>query len=617
MPKLSSCSELKSVRDYLCEQSKNLHKTLMVCGGTGCQTSRSQTVIDAIQRELSRYKLEERFHLRVTGCQGFCEQGPILIVAPDNLFYCHVTARDAPEIISRTILRDEVIERLLYVDQASGLKCRTVEEIPFYTWQDRRILSQNLMVDPTSIEDYIRLGGYSALAKVLKDMGPAKIIKEIKSSGLRERGGGGAPAWGKWAACEAAAGDEKYVVCYADEGDPGAYLQRCVLEGNPHLVLEGMMIGARAVGATRGYIYIPNEFELSLEHSLMAIRQARDWGLLGERIMGSSFSFDLDVSRGGGVFVYGEASALVSALEGKVGEPKSRNVNAVIDGLFHKPTMANNVETWANVPAILSRGSAWFALKGDRGSKGTKILALTGRIKNSGLVEVDMGTPLSTVIYDIGGGAPGGKLVKAIQVGGPSGGCLPAQQLSLPVDYDILAQAGYPVGSGGVVVMDEESCMVDNAKHLLTSLQGESCGKCLPCRLGIDRMLEIVTEITEGRGKPEHLDLLQELGETISQTALCDLGKTAPNQVLAGLRYFRGEYESHILNHQCRAGVCKALFSYAIDWDKCTGCGDCLDACANKAIRGGRNRADSIDAALCQKCGICRSECRFGAVRVV
>jgi NADH-quinone oxidoreductase subunit F len=514
------------------------------------------------------------------------------------------------------VARGEVIERLLYTDPVSGEKVRTESEIPFYRQQDRQLLSLNRLVDPCSIEDYIAAGGYSALARVLDRVAPEEIVKEIKASGLRGRGGGGFPTGRKWTECREAPGDEKYVICNADEGDPGAYMDRCVLEGNPHLVLEGMMIGAWAVGARKGYIYVRNEYPLAVKHSRIAVKQMREFGLLGNNILGTSFSFDVDIARGGGAFVCGESTALMASLEGKVGEPRPKDVHTVVDGLYHKPTVLNNVETWANVPAIIQNGSAWFASKGTKGSKGTKILALTGRIKNTGLVEVAMGTPIRTVVFDIGGGAVNGNPIKAVQIGGPSGGCLPVSKFDLPVDFDVLYEVGSMVGSGGMVVMDEESCMVDVAKYFLAFLQDESCGKCLPCRLGIDRMLEIITDITEGRGTLKQLDLLEELAETVSQTALCGLGKTAPNPVLSTLRYFRPEYEAHINEKKCPAGVCKALITYSIDPDKCNGCGVCLRGCLHQAIAGRKKEQHVIDPRLCQKCGICRSECKFDAIRV-
>jgi len=616
MSRLNSARELKHLRERLREQRQSIITTVMICGGTGCQASRSQAVIDAVGDELSRQGLDNSVRLCVTGCHGFCEQGPVIIIEPGNIFYCQVSPEDAFEIVYQTVMKGEVIERLLYRDPVSGKSFQTQAEIPFYRAQDRQILSQNCMVDPCSIEDYIVAGGYSALTKVLGGMMPEEVIKEIKSSGLRGRGGGGFPTGRKWSECREAPGDEKYVICNADEGDPGAYMDRCVLEGNPHLILEGMMIGAWAIGARKGYIYVRNEYPLAVKHSRIAFEQAHECGLLGDNILGSPFSFDIEIARGGGAFVCGESTALMASLEGKVGEPRPKDVHTVVDGLYHKPTTLNNVETWANVPSIILNGSSWFASKGSRGSKGTKILALTGRIKNTGLVEVAMGTPIDTVVFDIGGGAVNGKLIKAVQIGGPSGGCLPVDKFDLPIDFDALSEAGSMVGSGGMVVMDEETCMVDVAKYFLTFLQDESCGKCLPCRVGVDRMLEIITDITEGRGKPEQIGLLEELADTVSQTALCGLGKTAPNPVFSTLRYFRLEYEAHINEKKCPAGVCKALITYWIDPDKCTGCRICLQGCMHKAITGRKKQAHVIDTQLCDKCGICRSECKFDAIRV-
>lgn len=616
MPRLNSYRELEHLRQRLREQRQSITTTVMVCGGPGCQASRSQAVIDAVRDELSRQGLDQSVRLCATGCHGFCEQGPVIVIEPGNIFYCRVSPEDAFEIVYQTVMKGELIERLLYEDPVSGERLRTESEVPFYKAQDQQLLSQNRMVDPHSIEDYIVAGGYAALTRVLNGIAPEEIINEIKASGLRGRGGGGFPTGRKWDECQEAPGDEKYVICNADEGDPGAYMDRGVLEGNPHLVLEGMMIGARALGAQKGYIYVRNEYPLAVKNSRIAVEQARELGLLGDNILGSSFSFEVDITRGGGAFVCGESTALMASIEGKVGEPRPKDVHTVVDGLYHKPTTLNNVETWANVPSIILNGSSWFASKGTKGSKGTKILALTGRIKNTGLVEVVMGTSIREVVFDIGGGAANGKPIKAVQTGGPSGGCLPLDKFDLAVDFDVLAEAGSMVGSGGMVVMDEETCMVDVAKYFLTFLQDESCGKCLPCRVGIDRMLEIITDITEGRGRMEQLDLLEELGDTISQTALCGLGKTAPNPVLSTLRYFRSEYEAHINEKKCPAGVCQALITYSIDPEKCNGCGVCIRGCVHGAITGEKKQVHVIDDQLCQKCGICRSECKFDAIQV-
>ncbi len=616
MTKINTPKDLADLRNKILKDREKYRATLVICGGTGCQASRSGDVIDTIKKELDHQGLNESICLRTTGCHGFCEQGPLIVIEPDNLFYCHVSPDDVHEIISKTILNNEIIERLLYTDPVTGKLIKTESEIPFYRAQDRQILAQNRQVDPCSVEDYIAIGGYTALGKTLFEISPESVITEVTNSGLRGRGGGGFPTGRKWTECREAPGDEKYVICNADEGDPGAYMDRCVLEGNPHLVLEGMIIGAWAIGASQGYVYVRNEYPLAVSHIRAAVQQARDSGLLGENILGSSFSFDVEIARGGGAFVCGESTALMASLEGKVGEPRPKDVHTVTDGLWHKPTTLNNVETWANVPAIIQNGSSGFAAKGSKGSKGTKILALTGRVKNTGLVEVEMGTPIKTVVFDIGGGAANGKPVKAVQTGGPSGGCLPVHKFDLPVDFDALYEAGSMIGSGGMVVMDEETCMVDVAKYFLAFLQDESCGKCVPCRLGVGRMLEIITDITEGRGKFEQISLLEELGDTISNTALCGLGKTAANPVLSTLRYFRDEYETHINDKKCPAGVCQALITYSIDPENCTFCGVCKKGCPYNAITGEKKEIHAIVPELCQKCGICRSECKFEAIIV-
>ena len=615
MPEINTVVALETLREKLQNYRMSFKSSLTLCGGTGCQASRARDLISAVKNELVKQGLEKSVLVRATGCHGFCEQGPIVVIEPGNTFYCHVLPDDAHEIITKTVRKGEVVERLLYTDPVSGEKIQTESEIPFYSAQDRQLLSQNRQIDPCSIEDYIAIGGYSALAKTLVGIVPETIIKEINASGLRGRGGGGFPTGRKWAECRQAPGDEKYVICNADEGDPGAYMDRSILEGNPHLVLEGMMIGAWAIGAQQGYVYVRNEYPLAVEHIRIAVQQARELGLLGENILGSSLSFDVEIARGGGAFVCGESTALIASLEGKVGEPRAKDVHTVVDGLWHKPTVLNNVETWTNIPSIIINGSNWFASKGSKNSKGTKILALTGHIKNTGLVEVPLGTTLRTVVFDIGGGATG-KAIRAVQTGGPSGGCLPVDKFDLPLDFDVLAEAGSMIGSGGIVVMDEGTCMVDLAKYFLAFLQDESCGKCMPCRLGIDRMLEIITDITEGRGKHEQIDLLEDLANTLSETALCALGKTAANPVLSTLRYFREEYDAHISEQECPAGVCQALITYRIDPDICTGCGVCMRECPHEAIRGEKKQAHEIDLELCQKCGICRSECSFEAIQV-
>jgi NADH:ubiquinone oxidoreductase subunit F (NADH-binding)/(2Fe-2S) ferredoxin/NAD-dependent dihydropyrimidine dehydrogenase PreA subunit len=616
MPKINNTNDLESLHERLKVQRDEVKSTIIICGGTGCKASRSDAVISALKGALKKEGLDKDVHVRVTGCHGFCEQGPIMVFEPGNLFYCHMSSEDVPEIINKTVKQGEIIERLLYKDPVSGKIFTKENEIPFYQAQDRQLLSLNRMVDPCSIEDYIGIGGYQALAKTLAGIKPKKVIEEITKSGLRGRGGGGFPTGRKWTECCEAPGDEKYVICNADEGDPGAYMDRCLLEANPHLVIEGMMIGAWALGSRKGYIYVRREYPLAVKHAQIAIQQARLYGLLGDNILGSSFSFDIEIARGGGAFVCGESTALMASIEGKVGEPRAKDIHTVKEGLWNKPTVLNNVETWANVPFIIQNGSKWFSAKGTKNSKGTKILALTGKVKNTGLVEISMGTSIHDIVFKIGGGSKNGKAVKAVQTGGPSGGCLPVSKFQLPVDFDVLYEAGSMMGSGGMVVMDEKTCMVDVAKYFLKFLQDESCGKCAPCRYGIDRMLEIITDITEGRGRQDQLDLLEELGDTISETSLCGLGKTAPNPVLSTLRYFSDEYKAHVHDKRCPAGVCKSLISYSIFEDKCTGCGVCLKACPHDSITGVKKKVHAIDPNLCQRCGICVGECKFEAINV-
>ena len=617
MIRVTEQESLVELRKRLAAERNAYRKQVIVSSGTCGEACGSLVVINAFRRELAELGLVDKVLLRATGCHGFCEQEPLAIIHPGNIFYCHVSPDDVCEIVSRTVARGEVIERLLYTDPVSGQKVTTEAEIPFYAAQDRVLLGQNQRLDPTSIDDYIADGGYSALAKVLAQMGPEEVIDEIKASGLRGRGGGGFPTGRKWASCRAARGDLKYVICNADEGDPGAYMDRSLLEGNPHLVLEGMIIGAYAIGAKEGYIYVRNEYPLALKHARHAVQQARACGFLGKNILGTGFCFDVEIARGAGAFVCGESTALMNSLEGKVGEPRPKDVHTVEEGLWGRPSNLNNVETWANVPGIINKGASWFASIGTESSKGTKIFSLTGQVRNTGLVEVPMGTSLRTIVFDIGGGAAGGGTVKAVQTGGPSGGCLPQSKFDLQVDFETLEQAGSMVGSGGMaVVMDEETCMVDMAKYFLDFLQDESCGKCVPCRVGVDRMLEIVTDITEGRGRPEHLDLLEDLSETVAETSLCALGKTAPNPLASTLRYFRNEYEAHIHERRCPAGVCRALIRYAIDAEKCNGCGACRKACPHGAVTGEKKQPHSIDPDLCTKCGICRDSCKFEAVRV-
>jgi len=616
MPKIADTKELSSLSLHLAAHQIDADFLISVCGGPGCQATLCHEVADRLREEIESNGLNGKVRLRVTGCHGFCEQGPIVVVDPMNVFYPRVKPDDVKEIIDGTIREGRLVDRLLYRHPVTGKALPAEEDIPFYRPQARTLLSQNRMVDPLSIEDYIAIGGYQALGMVLENMGPEEVIMEVEASGLRGRGGGGFPTARKWAACRAAKSEEKYVICNADEGDPGAFMDRAILEGNPHAVLEGMLIGAYAIGSQQGYIYVRNEYPKAVEVARHALSQAREYGFLGENILGSGMNFDILVARGGGAFVCGESTALMASIEGKVGEPRPKDVHTAEHGLWNKPSCLNNVETWANVPTIISSGAGWFADMGTEGSKGTKILALTGMVKNTGLVEVAFGTTIRAVVEDIGGGGRNGKAVKAVQTGGPSGGCLPASLFDLPIDFDILWEKGSMIGSGGLVVMDEKTCMVDVAKYFLEFLQDESCGKCVPCRVGVSRLLEIVNDITEGRGKPSQIELLEELSATVAQTALCGLGKTAPNPVLSTLNYFREEYEAHIRDKRCPAGVCKALISYRVDPALCSGCKACLKACPSGAITGAKDQVHSIDMQICDRCGICLTSCSHDAIVV-
>jgi len=591
---------------------------VILSSGTCGQAAGALAVQKALEEHLSKGGLRDRVDLRVTGCQGFCQHEPLLILEPLDVLYCRVKPEDVGDIVSESVDKGNVVERLLFTDPVSGATIRKEEDLPFFAKQDRQLMSQNRRMDPCDIGDYIAHGGYSALAKVLTGMTREGVLEEVKASGLRGRGGGGYPTGRKWEQCRAASGDEHYVICNADEGDPGAYMDRALLEGNPHSVLEGMMIGAYAIGSSQGFVYVRREYPLAVLHIQKAIEQAREFGLLGEKILGTDFSFDVHVVRGGGAFVCGESTALMASLEGKVGEPRAKDVHTVEKGYLDQPTTLNNVETWANVPKIILDGATTFAARGTDGSKGTKIFALTGQIKNTGLVEVDMGTSLREVIFDIGGGPKNGRQIKAVQTGGPSGGCLPESEFHLPLDFDELYEAGSMMGSGGMVVMDDSACMVDVAKYFLTFLQDESCGKCVTCRIGISRMLEIVTDVCEGRGTLEQLDLLEDLAWTVSVGSLCALGKTAANPVLSTLKYFRDEYEAHIEQKQCPAFVCRALYRYEIDPDACAVCGECEDGCPADAISVDEESDEyRINNDVCTRCGLCAEMCPSEAVNRV
>jgi len=620
MDRLGSYHDLAGLRAAL--NAKEPEKTVIVSRGTCGMARGAAALVQALERELAAFGTDGRIRLRVTGCLGYCDQEPIVIVRPAGFFYPQAKPEDAHEIVQQSVLHGRPVERLFMKDAATGQTVRIEDEVPFYKRQQRILFAANFELDPTSIDDYIRIGGYSALAKALGQMKPDQIVAEVTQSGLRGRGGAGFPAGVKWASCRKADGPLKYVICNADEGDPGAYANRGLLEGNPHSVIEGMIIGAYAIGASEGYVYVRTEYPLAVELVTKAVQDARMLGLLGQNILGSGFGFDIHINRGGGAFVCGESTALMASVEGRVGEPRAKHIHTVDRGLWDCPTTLNNVETWANIPLIVNRGAEWFTRIGTGdvsqnpwgGSKGTKIFSLVGKVNNTGLVEVPLGITLREVIYDIGGGILGGKRFKGVQTGGPSGGVLGERHLDLPIDYDQLAEVGSMMGSGGMIVMDEDTCMVDFARFFISFLEDESCGKCTPCREGVEQMRRILEDLCAGRGTPKDLELLQDLAEVIRDASLCQLGATAPNPVLTTLNYFREEYESHVVDHRCPAGVCKALVTYSIEEAECNGCGLCRRNCPADAIIGETKEPHAIEADRCTKCGICYESCRFDAV---
>ena len=591
-------------------------KHILICAGTGCISSGALDVRDTLVSELKKHDMENKVRIIMSGCHGFCEKGPIFIVYPEDVFYCGVQAEDVPEIVEEYLVKGNKVDRLLYKDPVSEETVISHDQIMFYNKQMRLALRNCGVIDPENIDEYIIRGGYVGLKKALQ-MEPMGVVNEVKSSGLRGRGGAGFPTGMKWQFANGSKGSKKYIVCNADEGDPGAFMDRSILEGDPHAVLEGMLIAGQAIGADEGYIYVRSEYPLAIKRLRTAIAQAEEYGMLGKNILGFGFNFKIKIKEGAGAFVCGEETALLASIEGKRGVPRHRPPFPAVEGLWGKPTCINNVETLANVPLILRRGAEIFASVGTEGSKGTKVFALTGKVNNTGLVEVPMGISIREVVFDIGGGIRFGKKFKAAQIGGPSGGCIPEEHLDLPIDFDSLTAAGAMMGSGGLVVVDEDTCMVDMARYFLNFTKNESCGQCIPCRLGTSQMYNILEDITQGRGRPEDIDLLEELAWAVKKGSMCGLGQTAPNPVLTTLRYFRDEYEAHVNEKRCPALVCKALLQYHIDAEKCIGCQRCIKACPVEAISGEKKEPHEIDQEKCTRCGACFDACpkKVGAVQ--
>jgi NADP-reducing hydrogenase subunit HndC len=603
------------------EQSdKHYRMHLMLCAGTGCVSNKSFKIKEVLEKELRKQNLQDEVLVVMTGCNGFCALGPVMVVKPDGIFYQQLKEDDIPHLVEEHFLKGRPVKKLMYVPPEEKEPIPKMMEIGFFAHQRLIALKNRGLIDPENIDEYIANEGYKALAKTLTKMTPVEVIEEVKKSGLRGRGGAGFPTGLKWELCrkskpKSKKQNTKYIICNADEGDPGAFMDRSIIESDPHGVLEGMIIGAYAIGANNGYIYIRDEYPLALERLELAIKQARDYGLLGENIFDTGFNFDIKIQKGAGAFVCGEETSLMASIEGRPPEPRQRPPFPAQSGLWGMPTNINNVETWATVPSIINRGAEWFASIGTEKSKGTKVFSLVGKINNTGLVEVPMGTTLREIIYDIGGGIPNGKEFKAVQTGGPSGGCIPKEMLDLPIDYERLAEVGSIMGSGGMIVLDEDSCMVDIAKYFLQFTNDESCGKCNSCREGSEALLEVLEKISDGKGEEGDIEFLEELGQAIKDASLCGLGQTLPNPVLSTLRYFRDEYEQHIKYKKCPAGVCKALVKYFIDEEKCTGCMLCAKNCPQDAIAGKRKEPHTIDQDKCIKCNMCYEVCKFNAVQ--
>src|SRR3972149_1451368 len=609
MKPLESPSGLEQIRKEILSRKDPAQLTIALCASTGCEALGAQEVLDALKEEFKKHRLESRVNIRETGCLGFCEQGPRLVIYPQEIYYFKVKAANVPQIVSKTLLKNELVEHLLYKDAVTGKTIEKLSDVPFYKYQHRLLLENNAKVDPKKIEDYIALGGYSALAKSLYKMTPEQVLEEVKKSNLRGRGGGGFPTGRKWEPTRNAPGEPKYVIVNCDEGDPGAFMNRALMEGNPHGILEGLIIAAYAVGSTEGFIYVRQEYPLAVENMQIAIDEAEKYGLLGKNILGSGFNFKVSIHRGAGAFVSGESRALMNAIEGKVGEPRPKYVHTSEKGLYDKPSVLNNVETYANVPLIINTGADWLRPIGTESSKGAKIFALAGKVNNTGLVEVPLGISLGDVIFKIGGGIRNNKKFKAVQTGGPSGGVIPKQFLDCPVDFDEITKLGSMMGSGGMIVMDSDTCMVDVARYFVNFLCDESCGKCLPCREGLKQARKILKDIVAGKGKEGDIEKLKEIAEATSAASLCALGQTSANPMLTTIRYFRDEYEAHIKEKRCPALVCKKLIAYYIDPTKCNACTLCFRNCPVGAVNGEKNKIHIIDQSKCTKCGTCYDVC--------